>query len=86
MFGIDPLMLGLVVLRSAAAFHKRWAVKPSRWLAIGVAAALTIVGFVIQILPGFEQVNGEIVALLLPVNVGLGHGHCSINAPRPYVR
>jgi len=33
--------------------------------------ALSVAGLLLQILPGFDQVNGEIIALTLPVHVGL---------------
>jgi hypothetical protein len=34
-----------------------------------IVGALAVIGFVIQILPGFDQVNGEIIALTLPVHL-----------------
>jgi hypothetical protein len=37
-----------------------------------VVAGLAVLGAVIQVLPGFDQVNGEILALALPPNVALG--------------
>jgi hypothetical protein len=36
-----------------------------------IVAALAILGFVIQILPAFYQVNGEIIAMILPAHVGV---------------
>ena len=39
-------------------------------LVVGVALA----GFLIQVLPGFDQVNGEVVAVLVPAHVGLAWG------------
>ncbi|MBW3535691.1 MAG: hypothetical protein KY453_10840 [Gemmatimonadetes bacterium] len=42
--------------------------------AVGMAlavAALSTVGFVLQALPGLDQVNREIIALALPANAGL---------------
>jgi hypothetical protein len=35
-------------------------------------AAVSVLGLLLQLLPGFDQVNGEIIALMLPVNVALG--------------
>jgi hypothetical protein len=36
-----------------------------------IIAALAVIGFVIQIVPGFDQVNGEVIALLLPAHLGI---------------
>jgi hypothetical protein len=36
-----------------------------------VVAALSVIGFVIQVLPGFDQVNGYIIALALPLHAGI---------------
>jgi hypothetical protein len=37
-------------------------------------AALAVAGFVLQVLPGLDQVNGEILALTLPAHFGLAWG------------
>ena len=42
------------------------------WLVAGIALA----GFALQILPAFNQVNGEIIALLLPAHVGIALALC----------
>ena len=42
-------------------------------LAKGVAG-VAILGLLVQVLPGFDQVNGEVVALLLPAHLGLAWG------------
>jgi hypothetical protein len=39
-----------------------------------VVAGLAICGFLVQVLPGFDQVNGEVLAVLLPAQVGLAWG------------
>lgn len=36
-----------------------------------VVAALSIAGFVMQILPGLDQVNGDVIALALPLHLGV---------------
>lgn len=64
-----PLSLLLVFLLPRLFLRDR-----SPRLAISVAAAaaaLSVLGFALQILPSFYQVNGEIIALALPVHVGL---------------
>jgi hypothetical protein len=39
-----------------------------------VVAGLAIAGFFVQVLPGFDQVNGEVLAVLLPAHAGLAWG------------
>lgn len=73
LFQFDPLAIGLVLLIPAALFGARWAQRPARLLALAVAG-ISLLGFVLQILPGMDQVNGEIIALVLPVNLALGWG------------
>jgi hypothetical protein len=36
-----------------------------------IVAAFAVFGFLIQIVPGFDQINGEVIALLLPAHVGI---------------
>ena len=40
-------------------------------LGAAIVAALSIVGFVMQILPGLDQVNGDVIALALPLHLGV---------------
>ena len=61
----NPLALPLVILLPLAAFGKPWAQRWARRLAL-VVAATAVVGFAIQVLPQFYQVNGEIIAVILP--------------------
>jgi hypothetical protein len=39
-----------------------------------LVAAASVLGVVLQALPGFDQQNGEVLALLVPINVALGWG------------
>src|SRR5690606_10444707 len=66
----DPLALPLFVLIPALLYGARWARRPARLLVVALAV-LSVLGFVLQVLPGVDQVNGEIIALLLPGNVAL---------------
>ena len=66
----DPLAIGLVVLVPAAAYGARWARRPALLLSLAVAA-LSLLGFALQALPGLDQVNGEAIALTLPGNLAL---------------
>ncbi len=67
---MSPLALPLVVLVPALAYGARWAARPALWLSLAVAA-LSVLGLLLKVLPGFVQVNGEIIALALPVNLGM---------------
>ncbi|HEX2191109.1 MAG TPA: DUF4105 domain-containing protein [Longimicrobiaceae bacterium] len=69
----DPLALALVVLLPALASGARWAARPARLLALAVAA-LSLLGLVMQVLPGLDQVNGTMIAFTLPVHLGLAWG------------
>jgi hypothetical protein len=40
-----------------------------RWARI--VAGLAVLGFVGQILPAFDQVNGDVIALTLPLHLGV---------------
>jgi hypothetical protein len=66
----DPLALGLALLVPAAAYGVRWAAVPAWWLAMTVLG-ISVLGFAAQVLPGLDQVNAEIIALLLPAHLGL---------------
>ncbi len=66
----NPLALPLVLLLPALAFRARWAERPALWLSSALALA-SVLGMLLQTLPWFEQVNGEIIALVLPVHLAL---------------
>ena len=65
----DVLSLGLAVVLPIALTRAR-AVGAARKLSL-VIASIAVVGFVMQILPWFNQVNGEIIALTLPAHLAL---------------
>jgi hypothetical protein len=50
-----------------------WAVRPARALVLAMALA-SVAGLVAKLLPGWIQVNGEILALTVPINLGLAAG------------
>lgn len=66
----NPFALALAVLVPALVAGREWARRPALRVA-RVVAGMAVFGFVIQALPGFDQVNGEIIALILPIHVGL---------------
>ena len=39
-----------------------------------LGATASIVGVLVQVLPGLDQQNGAVLALLAPINLGLGWG------------
>jgi len=65
----DVLSLALAIVLPLAVARAR-AVRAARTLAI-VIAAIASVGFAMQILPWFNQVNGEVIALTLPAHLAL---------------
>lgn len=64
-----PLSLVLIPLVMAAA----WRGSASRRAVFiaGAAAALSVAGFVLQVFPWFDQGNGALIALAMPVHLGL---------------
>ena len=67
---LSPLALPLVLLVPCVAYGARWAARPARLLAMAVAA-LSVLGFMLQVLPGLDQRNGQMIALALPINLAL---------------
>lgn len=72
LFHFTPLAIPLVLLVPALAYGVRWARRPARWAAFAVAA-VSLLGFALQVLPGLDQVNGEVIGLLLPVHLALAY-------------
>ncbi|HJR40950.1 MAG TPA: DUF4105 domain-containing protein [Gemmatimonadaceae bacterium] len=69
---LGPLALPLIVMLPRAALGGG-SPRAVRALTASIAA-LSVLGFALQLLPGFSQVNGELIALALPVNLGLALG------------
>jgi hypothetical protein len=67
---LSPLALPLVLLVPCVAYGARWAARWA-WLLAAAVAALSVLGFVMQILPGLDQRNGQMIALALPINLAL---------------
>jgi len=65
----DPLSLGLVVLIPLSTY---WLRATSRALKLaGWIAVISLLGCVAQLMPVFDQKNGEIIALALPINLAV---------------
>ncbi len=68
----NPLALALVWLLPSAA-RRPW--RDRRGLVVvGIIAGLSLSGLLLKVLPSFYQVNGEIIALALPVYLGIAAG------------
>ena len=65
----DPLSLGLVVLIPLSIYGLRGVTKALKLA--GFVALLSLLGFVAQGIPFFDQKNGEIIALALPMNLAV---------------
>ncbi len=67
---LNPLQLALFPLLL------RWNSSSARrrvWVA-GFLAALSVAGLLLKLIPGFYQVNGEIIGLALPIHLGVAAG------------
>jgi len=73
LFLCNVLALGLAVVLPAASRGRAWAVPSARRLAL-LAAALGVLGFTLKVSPWFRQHNLEMIALVLPVHLGLWWG------------
>lgn len=70
LFFFNPVALILVVSLPLLVFGKGRGTRISSAVAWFVAG-VTLLGFVVQVLPGFDQVNGQVIALMLPPNLAL---------------
>ena len=77
----NPLLLALAVLAPLALLQGR-AQKTASRLAL-VIAGLSVLGFLLQVLPTLDQVNGEIIALFMPVHVATAVALLPFIAARP---
>lgn len=70
LFQLNPLSLAVLVLVPVVVYGSR------RWERAAVAiavlvAALSVLGLLLKVLPGFSQVNFEVIALALPVHAAI---------------
>ncbi len=70
LFFVTPLALPLAILLPLAVYGRELAARPAL-IVCQLVAGSTLIGFAVQALPMFQQVNGEIIALVLPPNVAL---------------
>lgn len=74
----NPLLLILAVLATATILGRMWAPKTTARIAL-LVAGLSALGFMLQIFPRIDQVNGEIIALMMPVHIAIAY---ILNSPR----
>jgi Domain of unknown function (DUF4105) len=67
------LSVGLFGAMVAWAWGRESAGRAARGLAAAIAA-LSVLGFLLQVLPGFYQVNGDVLAFFVPANLGMAAG------------
>jgi Domain of unknown function (DUF4105) len=73
LFQLNPFLLGLAFLVPLGLAGVGRAGSWARLLALALAG-LSLAGFVLQGIPGLDQVNGPIIALLLPIHLGVAAG------------
>jgi Domain of unknown function (DUF4105) len=73
LFQLNPLLLALAILVPVGLARGTRPAGRARLVALTLAA-LSVAGLLLQILPGLDQVNGPIIALLLPVHLGVALG------------
>lgn len=69
LFQLNPLALALMVTIIVMLFRKEWASRAAM-LSI-VVGGFAFLGFLLQLYPGFQQANGEVIALFMPANIAL---------------
>jgi hypothetical protein len=82
LFQLNPLLLALAVLVPLGLAGGTRAGRWARGLAWALAG-LSLMGFAAQALPGLDQVNGPVIALLLPIHVGVAVGVARATLPAP---
>ena len=73
LFWFDPVAILLVILAPLLIYRVRWAVRAGRSLAVFVAG-VSLLGFVLQLVPGMDQVNGPLIAFAMPPNLAFAAG------------
>ncbi|HEU4561321.1 MAG TPA: DUF4105 domain-containing protein [Longimicrobium sp.] len=82
---LSPLALPLVLLVPALGYGARWAHRWATRLALPMAG-LSVLGLVLQILPWFNQGNGDLIALALPVNLAIAWAAWYLGGAHPAPR
>lgn len=70
LFQVNPLPLLLAVLVPVAVLTRGRALRAARQLAV-LVAGISLLGLLLKVLPGFDQMNYDILALLIPTHFGM---------------
>ena len=89
LFQLNPLSLILAALMMRVVWRSRGSVStggggrhPRRTIQLAaLVAAISVSGFLLQVLPGLEQVNGHIIALVMPLHLGVAALLFSLREP-----
>ena len=73
LFWFNPVAIAMVVLAPLLIYRVRWAATAGRRIAIFIAA-FSVLGFILQVVPGMDQVNGTLIALAMPPNLAFAAG------------
>jgi hypothetical protein len=79
---LNPLLFALAVLVPLGLAGRRSALRWGRLVALALAG-LAAAGLVLQAVPGLDQVNGPIIALLLPIHIGIAIAVSLVSHPAP---
>jgi hypothetical protein len=66
---VNPFVLGVAILVPMAMAGSVRGARRARGLTLGLAA-LSLLGLLLQVVPGLDQVNGAVIALALPIHLG----------------
>ena len=86
LFQLNPLSLVLAVALARLMWRRgRGGKAPSRFAVTTarIVAGLSLLGFVLQLLPALDQVNGYAIALALPLHIGVLALLTAIESPAP---
>jgi len=79
LFQLNPLALALLVLLPRAT--RTSAGRRSGLIVAVLVASISVAGLLLKAFPAFYQVNGEIIALALPVHLGIAIGTWRLSRP-----
>jgi hypothetical protein len=73
LFWFNPVAILLILLAPLLIFRVQWSVRAGRLAAVFVAG-VSLLGFVLQVVPGMDQVNGPLIAVTTPPNLAFAAG------------
>ena len=73
LFWFNPIAIVLVVIVPLVILRVRWAERAGRLFA-DLVSWISVLGFALQVLPWFGQVNGPLIALAMPIHLAVASG------------